>query len=400
MTAKNTTAEAVAKAPSFDAAKAQAQFNVLVTESVTWLQTHWVQILIGAAVAAVIIIAAHALRRMGPKLAARSKSGKGWPAVFGRAIERTNNFFIVMLAIRLVTGFAQPPQQVETVTNFLWTIAFVFQAAIWAREIILGAIEHRTRGEHYSGEALLSAMGLIRLLVTFVLFAVALIVVLDNLGVNVTGLVAGLGVGGIAIGLAAQGIFADLFAALAIIFDRPFRRGDVIAYDQSTGTVEEIGLKSTRIRGTNGEQRIISNKNLLDKEITNNTRRDRRRIVFTLGVAYETPVEVLEAIPAMMQAIIEDAGCKFVRAGFTTFNASTLDFGIEFDSPYQDFQHSFDARHKVGLAILRKCNEEGINLPFPIQTAYTAAPDGTLIMPYEVGGVDAAPPREEALPRP
>jgi small-conductance mechanosensitive channel len=236
------------------------------------------------------------------------------------------------------------------------------------------------------------------LLVTFALFAIALIVVLDNLGVNVTGLVAGLGVGGIAIGLAAQGIFADLFAALAIIFDRPFRRGDVISYDTSTGTVEEIGLKSTRIRGTNGEQRIISNKNLLDKEITNNTKRDRRRIVFTLGVAYETPVDVLAAIPDMMKTIVEANDATFVRAGFTNFAPSTLDFAVEFDSPHQDFQHSFDARHTVGLAILRKLNDEGINLPFPIQTAYTAAPDGTYVLPYSqhdhvgTGGHDSAPP--------
>ena len=134
-----------------------------------------------------------------------------------------------MLAAQLVSGYAARTAARSTTTiNFLFTIAAVFQAAIWARELILGVIEHRTARRGLFGRALGSAMGLIRLLVTFALFAIALIVVLDNLGVNVTGLVAGLGVGGIAIGLAAQGIFADLFAALAIIFDKPFRRGDVI----------------------------------------------------------------------------------------------------------------------------------------------------------------------------
>ena len=128
-------------------------------------------------------------------------------------------------------------------------------------------------------------------------FAVALVVVLDNLGVNVTGLVAGLGVGGIAIGLAAQGIFADLFAALAIIFDRPFRRGDSISYDTTSGSVEAIGLKSTRIRGIDGEERVISNKNLLNKEILNNTQRNHRRAKFVIGVTYSTPPEVLLAHP-------------------------------------------------------------------------------------------------------
>ena len=238
-------------------------------------------------------------------------------------------------------------------------------------------------------------MGLIRLLVTFALFAIALIVVLDNLGVNVTGLVAGLGVGGIAIGLAAQGIFADLFAALAIIFDRPFRRGDAIAYDQTSGTVEEIGLKSTRIRGVNGEERIISNKNLLDKEIQNNTRRDYRRVKLAIGVAYETPPDTLAAIPALFRELAERDGNQFVRAGLVSFGASSLDFEFEFDAPKPDFQSAYDARHAMIVAIARAFAERGIAIPYPTQTTYTAAPDGTIIMPYPevqpVKRIDLAP---------
>ncbi len=113
---------------------------------------------------------------------------------------------------------------------------------MWARELVLGIIEHRAGGlEANSG--LGSAIGIIRLLVTIAIFSIAIVVVLDNLGVNVTGLVAGLGIGGIAIGLAAQGIFDDLFSALSIIFDKPFRRGDSIRWDTTSGTVENIGLK-------------------------------------------------------------------------------------------------------------------------------------------------------------
>src|SRR3546814_1700872 len=111
-------------------------------------------------------------------------------------------------------------------------------------------------------------MGISRVIVTFEMFAIGAMVVLDNLGVNVAGLVAGLGIGGIAIGLAAQGIFSDLFAALSIIFDKPFLKGETINYDQTTATVERIGLKSTRLRAITGEKKIISNTNLLGKEIT------------------------------------------------------------------------------------------------------------------------------------
>jgi len=358
--------------PAFDGDAAVRQAGRLVGDSALWVQQHWLNILIGTVAGTLIVLALHGVRRLGHRLCQADRRLGGWGVVAGRAVVRTNNFFIVMLAAKLVAGYAGAPPAVAATVTFLFTVAAVFQAAIWAREIILGAVEHRTRAENYSGEALPTAMGLIRLLVTFVLFAVALVVVLDNLGVNVTGLVAGLGVGGIAIGLAAQGIFADLFAALAIIFDRPFRRGDAVSYDQTSGTVEEIGLKSTRIRGINGEERVISNKNLLDKEIQNNTRRDRRRTKFALGLAYETSPDVLADVPRMLREEVEGNGGEFVRAGFVGFGAYTLDFELEYDSPSAAFQESYDRRHAVGIAILRRMNAEGIDLPYPVQTNYMA----------------------------
>jgi len=361
----------------------QTQLQTLINDSAAWLQSHWLQILIAAAVASGIVLLLFFLRRMGVKLCERDTRHTGWPTVFGRAISKTGSFFIIMVAAKLVAGYAQPPQGVTTTIDFLFTLAAVFQAAIWARELILGFIEHRTGAEGYQGEALINAMGIIRLLVTVVLFAIALIVVLSNLGVNVTGLVAGLGVGGIAIGLAAQGIFADLFAALSILFDKPFRRGDAVSYDTTSGTVEEIGLKSTRIRSITGEERIISNKNLLDKEIHNNTRRNTRRYKFVLGATYETDVEKLRAIPDMMKEVVEANEAEFVRCGFVTFNASSVDFELEFDSPSQDFATGYLRRHQIGLAILDRFNREGIPFAYPTQTSFTAAPDGTLILPFD-----------------
>ena len=357
------------------------RYNVEVAfrDSIAWLDDHWLQILIAVAVGTAIAFALMALRRLGRKLCDRPMLARGWGLVIGRAISKTGNLFIFATSARLVVGYANAPELVNTTVAFLFTVAAVFQAAIWARELILGGVEHRSSADH---TALNSAMGIIRLFVTFAVFAIALIVVLDNLGVNVTGLIAGLGVGGIAIGLAAQGVFADLFAALAIIFDRPFRVGDAVTYDQSSGTVEAIGLKSTRIRGLNGELRIVANKQLLEKEIQNNTRRDHRRIKFVLGAVYQTPPEVCGRIPQMLQEIVEQRGLTFVRSGFVNFNASSLDFEVEFDSPHADFQHAYDARHEVGLAILQRFNAEGIEFAYPTQTSFTAAPDGRAIMPY------------------
>ncbi len=392
----NTASAAAEKAPIFDAGNVQTQVQDLYVASEVWLHTHWLQILIAFAIGAVIVVALHGLRKLGARLCGKplgtgELARRGWGTIVGRAITRTNNFFIIMLAAKLVVGYAGAPEQVATTVNFLWTVASVFQAAIWARELILGAIEHRTSSEHYSGEALLSAMGLIRLLVTVALFAVALVVVLDNLGVNVTGLIAGLGVGGIAIGLAAQGIFGDLFAALAIIFDRPFRRGDKISYGTTSGVIESIGLKSTRIRAFTGELRVISNKQLLDKEIQNTSVRDHIRIGFMIGAAYETPPETLARIPAMLTDIVEAEGGKVARAGFENFGASSLDFALQFDIPGDDWATAHPMRDRIMVSIMTRFANEGIVIPYPTQTNYTAAPDGTLVMPYAVPAPDPSP---------
>jgi len=372
--------------PIFEPVDVQAQLTRLIGSSADWLAGNWLRVLVAVAIGAALALALFWARGLGQRLAARSHTGKGWPAILGRAIERTGGFFIVMLSAKLVAGYAGAPGEVASTIDFLWTVASVFQFAIWARELILGAIEHRTRSESYSGEALLSALGLIRVLVTFALFAVAFVVVLDNLNVNVTGLVAGLGVGGIAIGLAAQGIFADLFAALAIIFDRPFRRGDKVSYDQTTGVIESIGLKSTRIRAFTGEMRVISNRQLLDKEIQNISNRDHVRVAYTIGVAYETPPEVLARIPAMLTELGEGVGGKVARAGFESFGASSLDFVLQVDTPGDDWPLAHEARNRLLVALMQRFAAEGIGIPYPTQTTFTAAPDGTLVMPYAPPG--------------
>lgn len=354
----------------------------LVRDSSWWVQEHWVQILIASGVAFGIVLLLHLVRSWAMRLCRRGNGTANWPAIFGRAVAKTGNFFIIMVAIRLVTGYADPPAVIVTTSTFLFTIAAVFQGAIWAREVIFGLIEHRTVGEDERAAGLASALGIIRLLVTFALFAIALVMVLSNLGVNVTGLVAGLGVGGIAIGLAAQGIFGDLIAALSILFDRPFRVGQNIIYDQTTGTVEGIGLKSTRIRSFDGELRIISNRQLLDKEIQNISDRNHIRLKFVLGVAYETPPDTLDRIPDILKQIAEAHGGRAVRAGFAAFGASTLDYEYIVEMPSGDWDIAHPARDRIATDLLRRFAEAGIAFAYPTQTSYTAAPDGKIIMPY------------------
>jgi len=359
----------------------RAQAEDFAEAASAWFATHWLQILVAVGAGVVLFAALHFVKGLGKRLCARDAARTGWYTIFGRALARTGNFFIAMAAAQIVVGFAQfaqAPAGIVSVVHFLFTIAAVFQGAIWAREIILGAIEYRTTTEDGHGEALSNAMGLIRVLVSFTLFAIALVLVLGNLGVNVTGLIAGLGVGGIAIGLAAQSIFADLFAAIAIIFDRPFKTGDAITFDKSAGTVERIGLRSTLIRGTTGEARVIGNKKLLDNEIVNNTQREFRRIIFTLGIVQTTPVAVMEQLPHLLKDIVEDHQGTFVRAGFVAFGVQSYDFELQFDSPSAAFQDMFDIRHAIGLAIVQRFNEDGIALAYPTQIGLTAEEAGMI----------------------
>jgi small-conductance mechanosensitive channel len=300
--------------------------------------------------------------------------------IVGRVLHKTKSSVLAIVAVRMVAGYAQPPAAIMQLVQLVFTVAVVLQVAIWAREILLGLIQRRAAEGH--NETLSNAMGIIRLLISVALFAIATIVILDNMGVNVTGLIAGLGIGGIAIGLAAQGIFSDLFASLSIIFDRPFRVGETIKYDTSTATVERIGLKSTRLRSVNGELLVISNTNLLAKEITNFAHLHRRRVSFLLNIVYQTNPAMLRALPDLLKEQVEAAGHQFIRSSLVTFGASSLDFELLFDVFSDDYDDVAAARTDIAIRIVEALAKAGYDFAYPTQTTFTAAPDGTMIMPY------------------
>jgi len=343
------------------------QGQAFFRDATIWVQGHWLNIVIATGIAIAIFFGLHMIRRWGLRLCQRGAGVQNWYSIIGRAISRTGHFFILITSIRLVSGYANVPPLMDTTINFLFTIAAVFQAAIWVREIVFGVVEHRTMDGDHPNYALTSALGIIRMLVTFFLFAIALVVVLSNLGVNVTGLVAGLGVGGIAIGLAAQGIFADLFAALAIIFDKPFRIGDNIAFSGSKGKVEKIGLKSTRIRGPNGEERIIANKKLLDYELLNNSNREYRRVTFTIRLAYSTPGDKAALVPELVRQAVEAEQCEFGKAWLSDFGQNSMNFEVEFDSPSPSGDVADEKKHRVAMEILKRFDTQGIHFYAPAQ---------------------------------
>jgi small-conductance mechanosensitive channel len=364
--------------------------SALATEAQAWVSGNAVGILVATAIGVAIALAMLAVRSLGCRLIARLGGDPHWPAIFAHALAKTKIYFIIFTSAQLVADHASTPPALLGAIHGGFVIAACLQAAIWARELILGYVAHRTGDEEQS--TLASAIGIIRLLVTVTLFAIAIILILDNLGVNVTGLIAGLGIGGIAIGLAAQGIFQDLFAALSILFDKPFRRGDTITFDQTTGTIERIGLKSTRIRSVNGEEVIVSNANLLNARLQNMTRLEHRRVLMTLSLVYRTPAETLAALPEELKAIVERQPlAHFDRAHLSAFAASSIDLELVFFVQTPDYLSFVEMRQAVMLGILRRFAELEVEFAYPTQTTYTAAPDGRLIMPF---AEPAAAPRE------
>ncbi|MGZ2411734.1 small-conductance mechanosensitive channel [Sphingomonas sp. F9_3S_D5_B_2] len=349
---------------------------------IDWFVANAAELPIGIAVAAVIVLVMLGLRRAGTWLVEGDPECSRWRGVIGRVLEKTTVLFMFAAALDIVATYAAVPLRVERLAGILFTIAFALQGAIWARELVLGLISRRA-GEDPSETAVGNALSVIRVLVSVALFAIAVIVILDNLGVNVTALIAGLGIGGIAIGLAAQGIFADLFAALSILFDKPFRRGDVIQFAQTTGTVDRIGLKTTRLRSINGEQVVMANTKLLEQEIRNFAGGRTRRSSLPFGLIYQTAPDKLDKVTSLAKGAVESRkGCSFVRCAILGFGASSIDFELIFDSRSTDANKVAADRTAVALAILRAFNEHELEFAYPTQTSFTAAPDGKMILPY------------------
>jgi len=204
-----------------------------------------------------------------------------------------------------------------------------------------------------------------------VIWSLAIVFLLSNLGYNVTGIVAGLGIGGIAIALAAQAILGDLFSYFVILFDKPFEVGDFITVDDKKGTVEKVGLKTTRIRSLSGEIIVMGNTNLTNSRLHNFKKLERRRIAFTLTVTYETPIATLERIPDMLKDIISSREqITFDRAHLAAFADSSINFDVVYFVEQPDFVFHMDNQQAIYLGILKKFVSEGIQFAYPTQTSY------------------------------
>ncbi|OMP76205.1 mechanosensitive ion channel family protein [[Flexibacter] sp. ATCC 35208] len=213
----------------------------------------------------------------------------------------------------------------------------------------------------------------ILMIINLVLWCIAIVFLLDNFGYNVTTIITSLGIGGVAIALASQNILSDLFCYFVIFFDRPFEIGDAILVGDKSGTVMEIGVKTTRIRSTSGEEMIFSNKQLTDSRIHNFKRMEKRRIAFVLDVVYETPADVIEEIPAILKTIITaQEGIAFDRAHFATYGPYSLKFEVVYNVLTSDYNKYMDIQQVINLAIFREFAKRGIQFAYPTQTVFNA----------------------------
>jgi small-conductance mechanosensitive channel len=327
-----------------------------------WLEANRDGLMTGIAVGAVLVVLMLILRAYGQRSVNRDPLGMGWRSVFGRVLAKTSIAFMILAAADAVSSYADLPHKAARLIDILFVIAFAIQGAVWGRELILGVIGRRVAEENGAGP-LASAMAIIRVLVSVALFSIAGILILDNIGVNVTALVAGLGIGGIAIGLAAQGIFSDLFAALSILFDRPFKKGDTIRYDNSTGTVERIGLKTTRLRSVTGEQLVMANTKLLEREIHNLALARSRRMTLYFAVASKTAAAKLAQVPEVAGAAVETAaGCKLVRCAANGVGAGAVGFELVYDDKAIDNNRNAENRSAVLLALVERLRAARIEI--------------------------------------
>lgn len=250
--------------------------------------------------------------------------------------------------------------------NIVATILITFvitRAAISAVHLGLQSF-----GDQFTNEKQLKGVGG---LVNFVIWVLALLFLLDNLGIKISAAVTGLGIGGIAVALAAQAVLGDLFSYFVIFFDKPFAVGDTIKVADKIGEVEHVGIKTTRIRSLSGEQMVFSNTDLTNSRLHNFKKMEKRRVDFTLGVTYQTPAQKLREIPLIVKAIIEQqANTEFSRGHFAKYGDFSLNFDFVYFVNSSDYNQYMDSHQAINLAIFEAFEREKIEFAYPSQTLF------------------------------
>ena len=299
-----------------------------------------------------------------------SKTSTQWDDIIVDAIDKTRTLFLLVVSIFLASMFLQLPDRIHSILRATFMIFLLIQLGIWLTVITVEHYSKRTLAKNPAAATTMNAVGFIS---RIVIWSVITLVALDSMGINVTTVVAGLGIGGVAVALAVQNILGDLFASLSIILDKPFVIGDFLIIDEHMGGVEYIGLKTTRIRSLSGEQLIFSNSDLLKSRIRNYGRMFQRRVVFNLSVTYNTPRDKLKRIPELIKdAINAQDKTRFDRSHFMKYG----DYALQFETVYYvkspDYNIYMDIQQSIYFAIHEAFEREQIDFAYPTQKLFVA----------------------------
>ena len=293
-----------------------------------------------------------------------------WDDFAVEVVRRTRWLLVLFPVLAVATVSLEPPRVRDGLTTVA-ILAFLVQLALWTLVAInfwVASYKKKRLEADAASTTMITAFGFVG---KIVLWTLILLLALDNLGVDITALIAGLGVGGIAVALALQNILGDLLASLSIILDKPFVIGDTIQVDDVMGTVETIGVKTTHVRSVSGEQVIFSNGDLLRSRIRNLKRMAERRVVVRFGVVYRTPVEKLARVPELVRRLVEAREqLRFDHAHLIRLGDSSLDFEVVYFVLSSDAQLHLDLQQKILLELLRRLEEEGVEIAYPTRTVF------------------------------
>lgn len=289
-----------------------------------------------------------------------------------RILGATRFFLSAVVAVYVGAQFLAIRPDVAGWLRLAAVLAFLLQTGLWLSAAVTATAARMREKKIARGDT--AGLGIIAMMGLFgrvVVWVVIVLLALDNLGVNITAAVAGLGIGGIAVALAAQNILGDIFASVSIMLDQPFVIGDTIQLGDMTGTVEHIGVKNTRVRSVNGEQLVFANGDLLSSRLRNYQRMAERRVLLVLQVTYQTPVATLERVPAVVRQIVEEEEqARFDRAHLKAFGASSIDFEIVYWIKTPDYAVFMDTQQRINLEVLRQFERIGAGFAYPTQTLY------------------------------
>jgi small-conductance mechanosensitive channel len=288
---------------------------------------------------------------------------------------RRTRWLLVLLPVLYLATLSLDVPRIRMALRTAAILAFLLQLALWSLVAINFWVENARRKRLEADAASATMIGAFSFLGKVVLWTVIVLVALDNLGVNVTALIAGLGVGGVAVALALQNILGDLLASLSIVLDKPFVIGDTIQVDTITGTVESIGLKTTHLRSVSGEQIVVSNGDLLRSRIRNFKRMGERRVVITLRLAFPTPLDKVARVPEIVRGLIDSREqLRFDRAHLARLGDASLDVEVVYFVLSSDYLLHMDLQQEILLGLLRRLEQEGIELVDPTRTLLLEKP--------------------------